>query len=353
MKIQDIETPALLLDIDIFNNNINIMMEKLKNKKVKLRPHFKTHKCTEISKILIEKGAKGITCSKSSEAEALAEAGIKDILIANEIVDPVKIERLTQLSKKSKITVCVDCKENIETLAETARKNGVMLFCLVEFNLGMSRCGVDTFEEVLELAKAINASDNLRLDGIQAYAGHNSHVLDKEKREKTAMELERKLTDLKKYLSDNNIRINQVSGGSTGTAYIDADSSNYTELQAGSFVYMDQEYTRLSSGYDCSLSVLASVISVHKDRLVTDAGVKSCSAEQGPPVVREMPDAPISLSEEHGTIRVKDHNCKLMDKVTYIPSHCCTTINLYDKMYIVKGDEVLNIYKVDGSCKSI
>lgn len=353
MKIQDIETPALLLDIDIFNSNVNRIMERLKDKKVKLRPHFKTHKCTEISKMLIDKGAKGITCSKLSEAEVLAEAGIKDILIANQIVDPVKIERLARLSLKSKITVCVDCKENIEKLSEIAKKNGVLLFCLVEFDLGMSRCGVDTFEEVLELAKLINASDNLKLEGIQAYAGHNSHVPEIEKREETALILENKIAELKKYLSDNNIRINQVSGGSTGTSYIDANSDVYTELQAGSFVYMDQEYIRMNSGYNCALTVLSSVISVHKDRIVTDAGAKSCSIEQGNPIVRELPEAPISMSEEHGTIKVKDHNYKLLDKIAYIPTHCCTTINLYDKLYIVRGDEVIDIYKVDGSCKSV
>lgn len=353
MKIQDIETPALLLDIDVFNDNVNRIMERLKNKKVKLRPHFKTHKCTEISKILIEKGAKGITCSKLSEAEVLAEAGIQDILIANQIVDPVKIERLTKLCMKSKITVCVDCKENIAKLSELARKNGVLLFCLIEFDLGMSRCGVDTFEEVLELAKLINASENLKLEGIQAYAGHNSHVPDKTKREETAVNLENKVSNLKKYLSDNNIRVNQISGGSTGTSYIDADSDTYTELQAGSFVYMDQEYIRMNPGYNCALTVLSSVISVHKDRIVTDAGAKSCTTEQGPPIVRELPESSISMSEEHGTIKVKDHNYKLMDKITYIPTHCCTTINLYDKMYIVRGDKVLDVYKVDGSCKSL
>lgn len=353
MKIQDIETPALLLDIDVFNDNVNKIMERLKNKKVKLRPHFKTHKCTEISKILIERGAKGITCSKLSEAEVLAEAGIQDILIANQIVDPVKIERLVKLCLKSKITVCVDNKENIQKLSEIAKKNGVLLFCLVEFDLGMARCGVDTFEEVLELARLVNSSDNLKLEGIQAYAGHNSHQPDKEKREATAMDLENKVASLKKYLNDNNIKINQISGGSTGTSYIDADSELYTELQAGSFVYMDQEYIRMNSGYNCALTVLSSVMSVHKDRVVTDAGAKSCSIEQGPPIVRELPEASIAMSEEHGTIKVKDHNYKLMDKITYIPTHCCTTINLYGKMYIVKGDEVRDIYKVDGSCKSI
>lgn len=353
MKIQDIETPALLLDIDIFNENVSRIMERLDNKKVKLRPHFKTHKCTEISKILIERGAKGITCSKLSEAEVLAEAGIQDILIANQIVDPVKIERLVKLCLKSKITVCVDCKENIYMLSEIARKNGVLLFCLIEYDLGMARCGVDTFEEVLELARVIHSTDNLKLEGIQAYAGHNSHQPDIQKREELAKALEKKLADLIKYLSDNNIMINQISGGSTGTSYMDADSEIYTELQAGSFVYMDQEYIRMNSGYNCALNVLSSVISVHKDRIVTDAGVKSCSIEQGPPIVRELPEAPISMSEEHGTIKVKEHNYKLMDKITYIPTHCCTTINLYDKMYIARGDKVLDVYKVDGSCKSL
>ena len=140
----------------------------------------------------------------------LVEAGIQDILIANQIVDPVKIERLTQLPLKSKITVCVNCKENIDRLSEIAKKNGVVLFCLIEFDLGMLRCGVDTFEEVLELAKIINSSDNLELEGIQAYAGHNSHIPDKEKREETAINLENKIANLKKYLNDNNIKVNQI-----------------------------------------------------------------------------------------------------------------------------------------------
>ena len=176
---EQIETPALLIDLDNLDYNIRIMADYFKHRSPKLRPHFKTDKCLAIAHKQISAGAKGMTCAKLSEAEVLAAAGIKDILIAYEIVDPDKIYRLAGLAHgDAKITVAVDNQYNIEVLSEAAEKIGSIIHVLVELNIGMERCGVNTADEVLFLTKKIINSKNLVFEGIQAYEGHLGHIPD-------------------------------------------------------------------------------------------------------------------------------------------------------------------------------
>jgi len=352
MKIKDLETPALILDKKIFEVNMDKMDELLKNTSMRLRPHYKSNKCAEIAKIQIARGASGITCAKLGEAMDLANAGIKNILIANQIVQPSKIKKIAKLAKNSYLIVCVDKIENIVELSLAATEAGSKIHCLVEYEVGMKRCGVDTYESFLELAKVIDKCDGLIFEGIQAYAGHMAHEHSREVRIAETIRIENEISGLKKYVEDNGLIVNEVGGGSTGTVEEKPNDSVYTDMQAGSYIFMDNAYKQLNLRFENALFVLTTVISTKGDRVVTDTGVKSLGMDQGNPIFLGVPeDSPISMSEEHGAVYCK-HNFELNDKLLYIPGHCCTTVNVFDEIYVVDGEEVVDCWKVTSRGKA-
>lgn len=340
MKLSGLSTPALVLDAAKFRANAETMNALLNGSALKLRPHYKSHKCAAIARWQIEHGAIGMTCSKLSEAEDLCDAGIEDILLANQITDPVKIRRLADLAANCRLTVCVDTAENIRALSAAAKFCGTTIHCLVEYETGMQRCGVGTEEEFLALAKEILAADNLEFDGIQAYVGHMSHCSDPAEREQTVFLNYRRLESLIARLNENGIEVRTVSGGSTGTAVIKAAGGPYTELQAGSYLFMDGAYRELDLPFDHSLFVLTTVVSRHDDITVLDAGVKTCGTDQGMPTLAEGAVDEIVSSEEHFQLHGCTAKVKPGDKMLLIPGHCCSTVNLHDKIYLFEGDTV-------------
>ncbi|MBQ8742911.1 MAG: DSD1 family PLP-dependent enzyme [Clostridia bacterium] len=340
MNISGLSTPALIIDSKKFRSNANRMAELLSGSSLKLRPHYKSHKCASIARWQIECGAIGMTCAKLSEAEDLCDAGIEDILIANQIVDPAKIRRAADLARNCRLTVCIDSAENIAAFSKAASLCGSTVHCLVEYEIGMKRCGVESKEDVLSLAKQIIKSENLKFDGIQAYAGHISHVEDLNKRKEMTAENYRKLKDLLDYLKENGIDVRTVSGGSTGTAEIKAAEGLYTELQAGSYLFMDAVYRELSLPFENSLFLLTTVVSAKEDLIVVDAGVKTCGVDQGMPAIYNENAGEIVASEEHFQIHGYRGKAKVGDKLLLIPGHCCSTVNLHDKIYVLDGERV-------------
>ncbi len=340
MNISGLSTPALIIDSKKFRSNANRMAELLSGSSLKLRPHYKSHKCASIARWQIGCGAIGMTCAKLSEAEDLCDAGIEDILIANQIVDPAKIRRAADLARNCRLTVCVDDSENIVAFSKAASLCGSTVHCLVEYEIGMKRCGVESKEDVLSLAKQIIKSENLIFDGIQAYAGHISHVEDLNKRKEMTAENYRKLKDLLDYLKENGIDVRTVSGGSTGTAEIKAAEGLYTELQAGSYLFMDAVYRELSLPFENSLFLLTTVVSAKEDLIVVDAGVKTCGVDQGMPAIYNENAGEIVASEEHFQIHGYRGKAKVGDKLLLIPGHCCSTVNLHDKIYVLDGERV-------------
>ena len=379
MLLNQLETPALILDLDAFEYNISRMKNILEGKTIKLRPHYKTHKSTAIAHKQIQAGAKGITCAKLGEAEDLCYSGIKDILIANQIVDSSKLLRLAQLARLSRITICVDNEENIINLSKAAKYAGSIIYCLVEYDVGMGRCGVNSYEEVYRLAKLIKESENLEFEGIQAYAGQISHEINDEVRNNAVLHLEQKLANLKLYLEQREIQVKEISGGSTGTSLLKSRSNVYTELQAGSYIMMDASYKKMNLGFMNALFVLSTIISRRKDTIITDTGLKSCSTDQGLPEIYKLPEltllqensiplllsesykvinVSLKLNEEHSVIRLDDDqinvtNLNIQDKLLYIPGHCCTTVNLYDKIYLVRKGQIEDIIPVTSRGKSV
>lgn len=343
MKINNISTPALVVNKAIFEKNAERMAELLKDRSLSLRPHYKSHKCSAIAHKQIEDGAIGITCAKLDEAIDLADSGIENILIANQITDKQKVSRLAHLANCCRLTVCVDNKDNVDDLERAAALAGSTIYCFIEFEIGMQRCGVATKEEVAALAEHIkNNCPHLVFDGIQAYAGHISHMADEAERlEKTRANAE-KIRALMTHLEEKGLGVTTLSGGSTGTSLIKAEEELYTELQAGSYLFMDSTYRTLGLPFENSLFILTTVVSVSESLAVVDAGVKSCGVDQGMPVPVGFTVSHIVDSEEHLQLHNPSVKLSVGDKIMLIPAHCCSTVNLHDRIYLIEGDRVVD-----------
>jgi len=299
------------------------------------------------------KGAKGITCSKLSEAEVLAAAGVKDILIANQIVSDEKLLRLAGLAKSGvRMTVLVDTEGNIEDISRAALLCGTEIRVYAEVDVGMGRCGVNTPEEVLRLAEKADAAGGVIFNGLQAYEGHLSHVPEEENRRRGVSEMVEKITGIVDFLGKNGVAVNEISGGGTGTYDITGDDTIWTEIQAGSYLFMDLTYNMLGLKFQNALTVLTTVIHKRDGYAVTDAGRKTCGTDQGLPAVKDHPEITVVLNEEHGILNDKHNELRLKQKIEYIPGHCCTTVNLNDEYYCVRDGFLEGIWPIAGRGKS-
>lgn len=353
MLLNNIETPALVLDLDFFEKNMATMKQFVDAGGWALRPHYKSHKSTDIAHRQIRAGAKGITCAKLGEAEDLVAAGIDDVLIANQITEPVKVARAAYLAGCCKLTVCVDNADNIAALQRAAAEQNTTLYCLIEYEIGMNRCGVDTEEAFCALAHQIVDCPNLVFEGIQAYAGHLSHEADYEKRKVKSDKVERRLSSLIAAAKREGLEIREVSGASTGTVEFRGKDTVYTEIQAGSYIFMDAAYNTLKLKFENALFVLASVISTTERMIVTDAGMKCIAIDQKPPIFRDHVQLPVKVSEEHSSIPAPGIKAAVGERMLIIPGHCCTTVNLHNYYYLVRKNKVVDRIPVTSRGKSL
>jgi 3-hydroxy-D-aspartate aldolase len=350
---EQIETPALTIELDALERNIKAMADYIKGKNAVLRPHYKTFKCPTIAHMQIAAGARGICCAKLGEAETLVEAGIKDVLIANQIVDPVKVNRLAGLARGGcRISVAADNEENIKDLSRAAVKHGSTINVLVEVDVGMGRCGINRPEEALRLASLVGGSKGLVFGGIQAYEGHIIHDRDIEVRRRGVREMVAKVGGIKDHLEKNGIQVKDISGGGTGTYNITGENTIWTEIQAGSYVFMDTVYNEVGLAFENALFVLSMVIHKRPGVAVTDAGQKVCTLDQGLPRVRGREHLTVKLHEEHGLIADEKDELAYLQKIEYVPSHCCTTVNLHDRYYCVRNGLLEGTWPITARGKS-
>jgi len=344
----DLDTPALCLDAPALEQNISRMAKYFAERPASLRPHSKTHKCPTIAWMQLRAGAIGITCAKLAEAEVMAQAGIRDILIANQIVGARKISRLVNLAAYSEVMVAVDDPANAEDLSAAAQAKGVRLRVLLEIDVGMGRCGVAPGEEALALARRVSELPGLRLEGIMGYEGHAVMIPDFEERRRVAEEAMAKLVGVRDLLEGKGIEVKIVSGGGTGTYTITGNYPGVTEVQAGSYATMDGQYRRVGIDFAPALTVVARVISVRGDQAIIDAGLKTLTPEFGMAEVVHPEGWELTrLSEEHGFLRRKGGSeLHSGDPVELIPSHGCTTINLHDEYYVVRDDVVEAVWPI-------
>lgn len=354
MPLAEVDTPCLILDMDAFERNIRRMSESIAGRRIKLRPHAKSHKCPQIAMRQLAAGAVGVCCQKVSEAEALVAGGVHDVLIANEVVGPAKLQRLAALARQAKVAVCADDADNVRDIAAAARDHGVVLDVLVEVNVGANRCGVEPGEPALAIAQAIAACPGLRFAGLQAYQGAAQHVRDVAERRAAIAAAAEKARATRALLERHGLACEKVTGAGTGTYLFEAASGVYDELQAGSYIFMDVDYARndwTESGiprFEHSLFVWTSVMSrPAADRVVVDAGLKASSVDSGMPRVADLEGAEyLKASDEHGVIRLAGGTVPLGHKLKLIPGHCDPTVNLYDYYVCVRDGRVEALWPI-------
>jgi len=355
MKKWDVETPALLVDIEALERNILSMSGYFTGVEADLRPHVKTHKSPVIAQKQIKAGAIGITCAKLGEAEVMVRAGIADILIANQIVGESKIRRLINLARHSHIIVAVDHSGNVSMLSEAASIAGVQLDVLVEVDVGMGRCGAQPGLPSLELAQHVLRSSGLRFRGLMGYEGHAVIEPDPFLRKQKAITSMDLLLETKALLLQESVPVEIVSCGGTATYDIVSAIPGITEVQAGSYPTMDSTYRKIRPEFECAMTLLTTVISrPDPQKAILDCGRKSLSQDLGMSQVVGVEGAElVRLSEEHGNLRLEDLQRKLSvgDKLEIIPSHGCTTINLHDHFFVIRENCVEDIWKIEGRGK--
>jgi D-serine deaminase-like pyridoxal phosphate-dependent protein len=346
----DLDTPALCLDIEAVEANIQRMADFFRDSPVRLRPHAKTHKSPTLARMQLAAGAIGITCAKLGEAEVLAAAGIKDILIANQIIGAGKIARLVNLAAYTEVMVAVDDAANVAELDAASQAKGVRLRVVIEVDIGMGRCGVQPGQPALALARQIIASPGLRFEGVMGYEGHTIFLADPEERRAQTEPSVKLLVDTADLLRQNGIPVPIVSSGGTGTHFITGRYPGVTEIQTGSYITMDSQY-REEVGIDFAygLTVLATVVSAPTpDRAECDAGLKTMTRDFGLPVVISPAGWElVGLAEEHGHLRrVGGAALKPGDKVEIVPNHGCTTINLHDEYHVIRGSVLEAVWPI-------
>jgi D-serine deaminase-like pyridoxal phosphate-dependent protein len=349
--IDRIDTPALLLDLDAFERNVLKMAQFFADKLASLRPHAKTHKCPQIALRQLKAGAIGITCAKVGEAEALAKAGVSDILIANQVVGPIKIDRLTDLARQCDLMVAVDDSANVDELSLACQAKGVSLRALVEVDVGMKRCGVQSAKAALTLARQAAYAPGLQFAGLMGYEGHLVMLPDAGERRDKVKEAVGLLQEAKGLIEDDGLTVQIVSGGGTGTYDVSGTCPPMTEIQAGSYALMDSTYLRIRPEFEPALTVLATVVSrPTPERIITDTGKKAMSQEFGLPQPVGTHGLTLEgLSEEHGTLSAAapgEIALQPGDKLRFLPSHCCTTVNLHDVLYIVQDGVLVDIWPI-------
>jgi D-serine deaminase-like pyridoxal phosphate-dependent protein len=300
-------------------------------------------------------GAVGITCAKLGEAEVVADAGIRKILIANQIVGPLKIHRLIELCRRADVMVAVDSVDNVKMLSEHVAAGGVSLGILVEVDVGMGRCGVAAGQPALELARCVASLPGLRFEGLQGYEGHCVDLRDEtERTEKTQASL-KLLVDTRRLIESSGMRVKIVSGGGTGTYTITGNCDGIDEVQAGSYAAMDWWYGDIRPEFKQAMSILANVISRPSPAvIVIDVGRKGIGAEWGPPRIKNLAGSEVKSygSEEHTIITVPQKAAvKIGDRIEIIPSHGCTTSNLYSEFIVYEDDKVKGAWPIEGRGK--
>jgi D-serine deaminase-like pyridoxal phosphate-dependent protein len=348
--IADLDSPQLLLDLDVVDANVERLLGPLRGRPIDVRVHFKSLKCTGLARYLGRHGLTRFLAAKLNEAEALADAGITDVFVANQIVGPIKLRRLGELARRAAVRVCVDDADNVAAMSGAARAAGSTLGVLVEVDTGMNRCGVEPGEPALALAKRISDSPGLRFVGLQGYDGHLQLMPDAaERRAKCHLALE-KLIGTRRLIESAGIPVEVVTGGGTGTWEFVAEYPGVTEIQPGSFLLMDAAYHAIRPEFACSLSVMATVVSRRPAWYVLDAGSKAISKDFGMPVVKGRPAHRVDrLSEEHTRVATDDAAVTVGDRFEVIPAHCCATMNLHRTCVAVRKGRVETVWPIEAS----
>ena len=357
MLISELDTPALIVDLDVMEGNLSRMAEYCRRHNLRLRPHTKTHKIPELARKQIESGASGITVAKLSEAEVMTDAGLNDLLIAYPIVGPVKTAKLASLAERAAITVSLDSAEAARGISGALSERGTKVDVLVEIDVGFKRCGVANETQALALAQTVASLPGLEFKGLMFFPGHFG--VEPDQRAVLRAQVNELLDRCVETFASAGLPIAVMSGGSTPSRYESDQFHGVNETRPGTYIFNDRNTVGVSAAAldECALSVLVTVVSTSvSGHAVIDGGSKTFSSDRyqaedgrGFGRVKEDPAADIErLTEEHGHINVSqsDRRYTVGERLNVIPNHVCSTVNLHDEIYGVRGEQVETVWRV-------
>jgi D-serine deaminase-like pyridoxal phosphate-dependent protein len=345
--VESLQTPALIVDLAAMRRNIGAMMAALDGQVARLRPHAKVQKSPDVALLQVQAGAIGVTVATIWEAAAMAAAGVGSILIANEVVGADKISAAAALAGHADLVIAIDDPRNIADLSAAMTAAGTRAGILVDLDVGMARCGARSPEQALDLARRVHAAPGLGLRGVQAYEGHCMLEPDEGTRLRLATEAMDYASSVKDLLRADGLPADVLSGGGTGTYNITGRNPAVTELQAGSYVFMDAFHGSLVPGFEVSLTVLTSVLARHGDTVIFDAGRKSIGIDFISPPLQGYEYEARYYAEEHALFDTDpDFRAGLGDKMRLVCGYAPTTVNLHDVIFAVEGDQVVDVWPV-------
>jgi D-serine deaminase-like pyridoxal phosphate-dependent protein len=347
----EVNTPALLLDLNVMESNLNKMAAFFQGGPTRLRPHYKNHKSPALARRQMACGAIGMSCATLTEAEALVRHGIRNILIVNEIAGTAKMERFARLSREADVIVGVDNEKAVSALSSVSARLNIKLSVVVDVDTGMGRCGVTPGKPALALARTAIAQ-GLRLRGLTGYEGHCGRLQPGPEKVVACNLAMEKLVGTAKLLREHGMQVDIVSAGGTGTYAISGRIPGVTEIQAGSYLLMDTDYRTVCKDFDLALSVLGTVISrTGKERLIVDVGLKAISSERGLPVLKNVEGARLrKLNAEHAIVDITDPSLTIEvgDRIEVWAHYSDGTVNLHRRIYGVRDGHVEERFELEG-----
>ncbi len=355
MRVEDLDTPAVLIDYDRLRANVERMAASVEETGVALRPHAKTHKMPEVARMQIARGSRGITVAKLGEAEVMAAAGIRDIFVAYPIVGEPKLERLCRLASENRIRVAADSWDVLEAMSDAAIRGGLCIDVLLEVDSGFGRCGLQSPEQAIELGRRALDLPGVRLVGLMGFGGQSYEAASREEIGRIGREEASQLVELRERLCEAGVELEEISVGSTPTSRYAARVPGVTEVRPGTYVFSDRTQVHLGWGSlnDCALTVLTTVVSrPTRERAIVDVGTKGLSSDAAPVpgygVVVGHPEVSVeALTEEHGILRVGDgRGVPVGTKLRIVPNHACGVINMFDDVWVVSDGRVEDRWRV-------
>jgi D-serine deaminase-like pyridoxal phosphate-dependent protein len=347
LSVEETPTPALLLDIEVATANADLMGRRFRSLSASLRPHVKAHKCAQLARLQLDNGAIGVTTATLAEAEAMASAGVEDVLIANEVVGAGAAERLVSIAASTRLTVAADDESNLVELGRRASGAGSEIGVLIEVDVGMGRGGARSPEEALSLARRAMETPGVELRGLMGYEGHCASEPDAAVRERETRAAMQRLVEVAERSRADGMPVDVVSAGATGTYEVTGSYRGVTEVQAGTYILMDVYHEALAPEFSFALTVLATAISRHGDLVVFDAGRKGVGNDLLPPRLATGVGELAFINEEHAGFRFPEGSpYRVGDRAALVPGYAPTTVNLFGAFHVVESGRVVDLWPV-------
>ncbi len=342
-EVPPLSTPALMVDLDVFDQNVAAMNAMLRSAGKTVRPHVKTHRTPELAKRQLGGSARGVTCATVGEAEAMVAAGIDDVFIANEVVDPAKLGRVAELARRATVALAADDPAPVEALSHEAARRGATVGILIDVDIFLHRCGVTSIAEALALGEVTERLPGVELRGVMGYEGRIR--LDTASRAEKVSGAYALLRETRDALVDAGHAIEVVSAAGTSTLREAIADPTITELQAGVYCLMEPELLAMDLPFRCAAAIRGTVISRHADHMVVDVGRRVVGVEYGPPTPMGFQADRMAVSDEHASVFMPDPP-PIGSQVDLIPGQIRTTFNLHDHVWVTRGGRIIDCWAV-------